>query len=134
MSITRRIVRLSAIPLLIGLLLIPDVASAAASRSTTTVSIISGKVVPGGANITIKYDCFPNGYSTYNSFGDLRVGQANGASGDIFFHPKCNDRAHTQAYFVPSAGQRHLHRGDAAVGVFICGFDCNSASKEIRLK
>jgi hypothetical protein len=134
MSITRRILRLSAIPLLIGLLLIPDVASAAASRNTTTVAIISGKVVTGGANITIKYDCFPSGYGPYSSFGDLRVGQVNGASGEISFHPKCDDRAHTRALFVPSAGQRHLHRGDAAVGLFICGFDCNSVSKEIRLK
>jgi hypothetical protein len=133
MSITRRIVRLSVIPLLVGLLLIPDVASAAAPRNTTTVSIISGKAVVGGAKITIKYDCFPLGYSTYNSFGDVRVGQANGAFGDKFFHPNCNDRAHTQVVFVPNSSTRHFHRGDAAVGLFICGFDCNSASKEIYL-
>lgn len=130
MSITRRIVRLSALALLASALLIPDIASAAATRNTTTVSITSGKVVIGGVNITIKYDCFPSGYGPYNSFGDVRVGQVSGATGDTFFHPTCNDKVHTQAVFV--AG--NFHRADAAVSVFLCGFDCNSASREIRLR
>jgi hypothetical protein len=132
MPITRRIVRLIAVALLLGVLLIPDIALAA-PRNTTIVSVIRGKVVSGGANITIKYDCFPSGYSAYNAFGDVRVGQANGASGDKVFVPKCNDRAHTRIVFVPNTSSRRFHRGDAAVSLFICGFECNYVSKEILL-
>jgi hypothetical protein len=129
MSLPRRILRLVVIGLLAAVLLIPDLATVSAAN-TTRVSIVSGKIVTGGANITIRYDCFPNGYGPYNAFGDVRVGQVSGVTGESFFNPKCNDKLHTQAVFV--AG--NFVKGDAAVSTFICGFDCNSASKEIRLR
>src|ERR1700704_1170295 len=129
MSMSRRIVRFGVIGLLASLLLIPDIATALAAN-TTRVSILSGKVVSGGASITVRYDCFPNGYGPYNSFGDVRVGQVSGVTGDSIFHPICNDQLHNQAIFVPGA----FKKGDAAVSAFICGFECNSASKEIRLR
>ena|SRR5215469_8561786 len=124
------IVRLGAILLALGaVLLIPEAASAA-SKPTTSVAIVSGQVVTGGASVTVRYDCFPSGYGPYNSFGDVRIAQASGASGDTFFHPTCNDVKHTQAIFVTG----HFTQADAAISTFVCGFDCNSASGEFRLK
>jgi hypothetical protein len=115
------------------LLLTPAVSSAARPPgNTTTISIKSGALAPGGANLTVSYSCFPfgNGKYFYSSFGDARLGQTNGATGDSFFNPKCNDRTVTQTIFI--AGP--FTSGDAAAGVFICGFDCNSASREVRLR
>jgi hypothetical protein len=133
MPVTRRIVRLSAIAVLLGLLLLPDInIASAAATNTTKVSIVSGIVKPGGVSITIKYDCFPAGYGRYSSFGDVRVAQVRGAFGDKFFRPKCNDKVHTQAVFIRNTNHR-FHRGDAAVALFICGFDCRAVSREIRL-
>ena len=126
----KRMVRGTLVLLLALVLLIPETAAGAAPRNTTHVSIVGGKVVSGGANITVRYDCFPSGYTPYNSFGDVRVGQVSGVTGDGQFHPLCNDRFHSQAVFVPGA----FTKGDAAVNVFICGFDCNSASREIKLR
>jgi hypothetical protein len=125
----RRVARLSALLPLVAILLIPEAAQAA-SRPTTTVSISGGSVAAGGAGITVKYDCFPTGYGAYGSFGDIRVAQANGVTGGAFFRPICNDRRQTNAVFVPGA----FTRGDAAVNAIVCGFDCNSASREIRLR
>jgi hypothetical protein len=128
----RLVLRLGgALPLLV-ILLMPAASPAAAqaTRPTTTVSIVSGVVVTGGAGITLRYSCFPGGYGPYSSFGDVRVGQVSGATGDGFFHPICSDRTQTSAVFVPG----NFTKGDAAVSAFVCGFDCNSATKEIRLK
>ena len=125
-----RIVRLGAMLLALGaVLLIPEVASAA-SRPTTSVSIVNGTVVTGGASVQVRYSCFPSGYGPYNAFGDVRVGQASGANGDTFFHPVCNDVKQTQAVFV--AG--NFTRADAAISAFICGFDCSSDTGEFRLR
>jgi hypothetical protein len=125
-----RIVRLGAMLLAMGaVLLIPEAASAA-SKPTTTVSIVGGTLVPGGASVKVRYDCFPSGYGPYNAFGDVRVGQASGATGDAFFRPMCNDVKQTQSVFV--AG--NFTSADAAIDVFICGFDCNSDSGEFRLR
>lgn len=124
-------------PLLIALpvvllLLTPAASAAAPVKSTTTVSIKSAALAPGGVNVTVSYSCFPfgNGSYFYNSFGDVRVGQVSGATGDSFFHPTCNDRNQRQAIFVPGP----FTRGDAAVNAFVCGFDCSSASKEVRIR
>jgi hypothetical protein len=127
--------RLSAIMVLVGLLLLPDVNIAqAAARNTTKLSIVSGKLVHGVARITIKYDCFPNGYGPYSSFGDVRVGQVNGAGGDTFFHPRCNDKMHTMTISVIDRNRPPFRRRDAAVAVYVCGFDCKFISREIRLR
>jgi hypothetical protein len=114
------------------LIVTPAVSSATASRNTTTVSIKSASLAPGGVNVTVGYSCFPNGNGRYfySSFGDVRVGQVSGATGDSFFHPTCNDTPQTQAVFV--AGP--FTAGDAAVSVFICGFDCNFATKEVHIR
>jgi hypothetical protein len=76
--------------------------------------------------------CFPfgNGSYFYNSFGDVRIGQVNGATGDSFFHPTCNDRSQTHTVFVPGP----FTRGDAAISASVCGFDCNFASREVRIR
>jgi hypothetical protein len=125
-----RIVRLAMIVIpLVAVLLIPEAASAAPSGSTTTVSIGSGTLEVGGADISLTYSCFPNGYGPYNAFGDVRVAQANGVTGDTFFHPLCIDKKHSQTVFVPG----NFTAGGAAVNAFICGFDCGSDSKEIKL-
>jgi hypothetical protein len=130
LAVFRRIIRLGAVVLALGaVLLIPEAASAA-SKPTTSVTIVSGTVAAGGASIQVRYDCFPSGYGPYNAFGSVRVGQVSGATGDTFFHPLCNDVRHTQPIFV--AG--NFTKADAAVSAFICGFDCNSATAEIRLR
>jgi hypothetical protein len=129
----RSIVRalLIAFPALM-LILTPAVSSATNFKSTTTVSIKSASLAPGGVNVTVGYSCFPFGSGAYfyNSFGDVRVGQVSGATGDQFFHPTCNDRNQTETVFV--AGP--FTAGDAAIGLFVCGFDCNSTTKEVRVR
>jgi len=128
----RRILRLGGVVPLLVVLLLPAAtpATAQSTKPTTTVSIVSGVVVSGGAGITVRYSCFPGGYGPYGSFGDVRVGQVSGATGDGFFRPICSDRTQTNSVFVPG----HFTKGDAAVSAFVCGFDCNSATKELRLK
>ncbi len=122
---------LIAIPALL-LLLTPAASAASPVKNTTTLSIKSASVAPGGANVTLTYSCFPfgNGSYFYNSFGDVRIGQVNGATGDSFFHPTCNDRSLRQTVFVPGP----FTRGDAAISASVCGFDCNFASREVRIR
>jgi hypothetical protein len=112
------------------LLLMPAVSSAAPVKSTTTVSIKSASLAPGGVNVTVAYSCFPSGYGPYSSFGDVRVGQVSGAQGDSFFHPTCVDRVQTPVVFVPG----NFTSGAAAVNFFVCGFDCAITSREVRIK
>jgi len=85
----RRVARWGALVPLVVILVMPEVAHAAAAKPTTTVSIVNGSVAPGGAGITVKYDCFPTGYGPYGSFGDVRVSQATGVTGGAFFRPIC---------------------------------------------
>src|SRR5438309_75875 len=115
----RRVLRLGGVVPLLVILLMPAASTAAAqsTRPTTTVSIVSGVVVTGGAGITLRYSCFPGGYGPYSSFGDVRVGQVSGATGDGFFRPLCSDRTQTSGVFVPG----HFTKGDAAVSAFVCG-------------
>jgi len=114
------------------LILTPAVSSATSFRNTTTVSIKSASLAPGGVDVTVGYSCFPFGYGKYfyNSFGDVEVGQVSGAIGDSSFHPACNDRKQTQTVFVPG----FFTAGDAAVRLFVCGFDCNSTTKEVKVR
>jgi hypothetical protein len=114
------------------LALTPAVTSAAGPvfKSTTTVSIQSGSVAPGGAIINLTYTCFPGGYGPYSSFGDISMTDLHGSQGFTTFNPTCNDKKQNQAVFVPGS----FSAGDAAVNAFVCGFDCSGASKEVRLK
>ena len=128
----KRIVRTVLFAALLSLLLIPAVVPAAAgggptNKPTTTVSIKSASLAPGGVAVAFVYSCFPSG--PYGGFGDVRVAQTNGASGDSFFNPICNDSnvSQTVEVFGP------FIRGDAAVQVFVCGFDCNQATKEVKV-
>jgi hypothetical protein len=120
---------LIALPVLM-LILMPAASLAAPTKSTTTVSIKSASLAPGGANVTVSYSCFPNGYGPYSSFGDVRVGQVSGATGDSFFNPTCNNRNHTQVVFVPG----NFTSGPAAVNFFVCGFDCAFTSRQLHIK
>ncbi len=115
------------------------VAGAASSkfRSTTTVSIgAQGTLVLGpGVAVTLKYSCFANGPQKGGygygggAFGDVRVSDLNGNTGFGFFTPTCNDSNQTAVIIVPGV----FSAGDAAANAFICGFDCNSTSREIKI-
>jgi len=122
---------------------IATVAAGAASskfKSTTTVSIGSqGTLVSGpGVAVSLKYSCFPfgtggkggGGYGYGGgAFGDVRVTDVHGNTGFGFFTPTCNDSNQTAVIIVPG----FFSAGDAAANAFICGFDCNSTSREIKL-
>jgi len=99
-------------------------------KGTTTVSIKSAALAPGGAVVTIKYSCFPVGYGPYGTFGYTQVGDVHGDQGFSFFKPSCNDRWQTQGIFVPGA----FRPGDAAVTATVCGFDCNFDTREVKLR
>jgi hypothetical protein len=110
--------------------------SAGKAKSTTTVSIASsGKLTASpfgpGATVSVTYSCFPGfGGKGYSSFGQLFIGDLNGTQGFGFWTPNCNDARHTVLVFVPGA----FAAGDAAATAFVCGFDCNGTTKEIRLR
>jgi hypothetical protein len=119
---------------------IAAVAAGAASvkqKSTTSVAIGSqGTLVSGGIDITVSYSCFPSGfgggkggYGGYANFGDARVTDLNGNQGFSFWNPKCIDKKVTTVVFVPGFFQP----GDGAASVFVCGFDCNGTSREIKI-
>jgi hypothetical protein len=104
---------------------------------TTTVSIQSqATLVTGfspGAVVTIRYSCFPaspggNGYPG-GSFGSVQIGDLAGNQGFGAFSPTCDDTKQTAQVFVPGS----FVAGDAAARAFVCGFDCNGDSKEIKL-
>ncbi len=115
------------------------VAGAASSKfkSTTTVSIgAQGTLVSGpGVAVTLKYSCFPNGPQKGGygygggAFGDVRVTDVHGNTGFGFFTPTCNDANQTAVIIVPGV----FIPGAAAANAFICGFDCNSTSREIKI-
>jgi hypothetical protein len=136
-----KLARLSVI--LIAVLAVASISFAAAatvaagkSKSTTTVSIksrgtIAASAFGPGANVTITYSCFPSGGGKggYSSFGNVGLTDIHGNQGFAFFHPTCNDASHTIVVFV----QAGFSAGAAAANAFVCGFDCNFASREIRL-
>jgi hypothetical protein len=117
---------------------IATVAAGAASskfKSTTTVSIgAQGTLVTSpGVAISLKYSCFPfgTGKGGYGggAFGSVRVADVNGNTGFGFFTPTCNDSNQTAVVVVPG----FFIAGDAAASAFICGFDCNSSTREIKI-
>jgi opacity protein-like surface antigen len=117
---------------------IAAVAAGAASskpRTTTTLAIGSkATLVPGGLNVTVSYTCFPGGggkggYGGYASFGDIRVVDLAGDQGFAFWSPTCNNKKQTDVVTVPG----FFNPGAGAANVFICGFDCNGTSKQIKI-
>jgi hypothetical protein len=120
---------------------VATVAAGAASskfKSTTTLAIgPQGTLVsPPGVAITLKYSCFPFGPGAKGgygygggAFGDVRVTDVSGNTGFGFFTPTCNDTNQTAVIIVSG----FFNRGDAAANAFICGFDCNSTSREIKI-
>ena len=116
--------------------LIAAVSAGAAStkfRSTTTISVGSQvHLVSGGANVNVTYTCFPGGYTGkggYANFGDLRLGDIVGHQGFVFFQPNCNNKRQTSVVFVPGT----FVSGAGAVSAFVCGFDCNGTSKQVKI-
>jgi hypothetical protein len=116
-------------------------ASAGKSKITTTVSIAAqGKLGVSpfgpGANVSIIYSCFPNGFGGGKGagypggFASVSVGDIQGHQGFAQFAPTCNDARQTTVVFVPG----FFVAGDAAANAFVCGFDCFGTSREIRLR
>jgi hypothetical protein len=113
------------------------VASAAgittAKTSTTTVSIGSQATLvtspSPGVNISVTYSCFPAGYGYYANFGFVRVGDLAGHQGFANWHPTCNNRKQNVVVFVPG----NFSAGAGAANAFVCGFDCNGASRQIKI-
>ncbi|HET7339553.1 MAG TPA: hypothetical protein VFK22_08390 [Candidatus Dormibacteraeota bacterium] len=117
--------------------------SSVKATSTSTISIqtkatltVGGKGGFPGADVTIKYSCFPapsGGYGGkggyFSNFGNVTVSDLNGTSGSGFFTPTCDDTKNTAVVFVPG----NFAAGDAASNAFLCGFDCALTSKEIKL-
>jgi hypothetical protein len=134
-----RMLRRIAITLaLIGLGLLPATTAAAFSTAgsgagghpTTTVQVpSSATLVPSGpgVTITITYKCLPNG--GYYGFADVRVADST-VSNDTFFTPTCNDRRQRAPVFVAGAFQA----GNGAASALVCGFDCNSNQRSIKIK
>lgn len=111
--------------------------SAGKATSTTTVSIASsGKLTVSsfgsGATVAVTYRCFPGfgGTGGYSGFAVLTLGDLQGHQGSGFWTPRCTDSKQTVVVFVP--GQ--FVAGDAAARAFVCGFDCNGSSREVRLR
>jgi hypothetical protein len=111
--------------------------SAGKAKSTTIVSIASsGKLTVSpfgpGATVAVTYQCFPGfgGKGGYSGFAVLTLGDLQGNQGSGTWAPICTDSRQTALVFVPGA----FVAGDAAANSFICGFDCNGTSREIRLR
>ena len=134
-----RLTRISVI--LIAVIAVASVAFAASAaagkgKSTTTISIkaqarlVSSPTQGPGADVTVTYTCFPGfGGGYYANFGNVSLGDIHGVQGFASFSARCNDRSHTSIVFVPGP----FRAGAAAANAFICGFDCNSTSREIKL-
>jgi hypothetical protein len=127
-----RMLRRIAITLaLIGLGLLPATTAAGSGgggHSTTTVQVpSSATLVPSGVTITITYKCLPNG--GYYGFADVRVADST-ASNDTFFTPTCTASRQRATVFVAGPFQA----GNAAASAFLCGFDCNSDTRGIKIR
>jgi hypothetical protein len=137
-----RMLRRIAITLaLIGLALLPATTAAATTAAgsgggghpTTTVQVpSSATLVPSspsgpGVTITITYKCLPTG--GYYGFADVQVSDST-ASNSTFFTPTCNDSRQRAPVFVAGAFQA----GKGAASAMLCGFDCNSDQRSIKIK
>ena len=107
-------------------------------RSTTTISI-GGLVHLGsgpsgpGASVSITYSCFPGfgGKGGYGggSFGNVSLTDLSGHQGFQGFSATCDDKKHGTIVFVSG----FFNPGAGAVSAFLCGFDCSSTSKEVKI-
>jgi hypothetical protein len=90
-----------------------------------------------GADVTITYSCFPGfggkgGYRGGDGFASMSLTDLNGNQGFAAFSPTCNGTKQSAAVFVMgSLGP--FAAGEGAASAFICGFDCNSASREVKI-
>jgi hypothetical protein len=109
-------------------------------KSTTTVSIkpqatLVTSLFGPGADVTITYSCFPTGgggkggYPGGGAFGSINVVDLQGHQGFGSFTPICDDTRNTAVVFVFG----NFMAGSGAANAFVCGFDCASASREIKL-
>jgi hypothetical protein len=140
----RRLARFSAV--LIGVLVIASLAFASATltaagsstKSTTTLSIGSkatlgtGPFGPG-ASVSLTYSCFPGfgGKGGYGggSFGSVSLTDLTGHQGFQGFSATCDDKKHNTTVFVTG----FFSAGDGAASAFLCGFDCASTSREVKI-
>ena len=142
--VLRRLIRYFAVAL--GVFIIATFVFASATlaaggstvKSTTTISIGSrvhlGQSAFGpGANVSISYSCFPGGGGKGGygggSFGSVSLTDLNGDQGFSGFSATCDDKKHTTTVFVPG----FFNAGAGAASAFLCGFDCNSTSHEVRI-
>jgi hypothetical protein len=151
--ITRLVVVLVAV-LAIALVTMAAVGAAAgvsrsAVKSTTSVSIgsqatLASSLFGPGVNVTINYSCFPGfggkgGYPGGGAFGSVSVTDLQGNQGFGSWSPNCNDTRQTAVVFVQAfgtakgGGPGSFVAGAGAASAFVCGFDCNSTSREIKI-
>ena len=113
-------------------------AGATTFKSTTSISIgsqvkLATSQFGPGANVTVTYSCFPGsggkgGYGGGN-FGSVNMTDLSGNQGFGSFTPTCDDKKHVATVFVFG----FFNPGAGAANGFICGFDCNSTSREIKI-
>ena len=117
-------------------------------KATTTVSIgsqatLATSLFGNGVNVTIAYSCFPGftgggPYPGGGAFGSVNVTDLQGTQGFGSWTPTCNDTRQTVVVFVPAfatvkGGSASFTAGAGAANAFVCGFDCNSTSREIKI-
>jgi hypothetical protein len=138
--------------LAVGLISMAAVGAAAGGsgskfKSTTSVSIgsqatLATSVFGPGVNVTVSYTCFPgfSGGGPYpggGAFGSVSVTDLQGDQGFGSFTPTCNDARQTAVIFVQAfgvfKGPASFVAGPGAANAFVCGFDCNSTSREIKI-
>src|ERR1700693_6139740 len=115
-------------------------------KSTTSVSIgaqakLATSQFGPGVNVTVTYSCFPGfggGYPGGGAFGSVAVTDLQGNQGFGGFTPTCNDARQTAVVFVQAfptvkGGSASFVAGAGAANAFVCGFDCNSTSREVRI-
>jgi hypothetical protein len=135
----------------VGLITMAAVGAAAGSsggtfKSTTSVSIgaqatLATSLFGPGVNVTINYSCFPGFGGPYpggGGFGSVSVTDLHGDQGFGSFSPTCNDAKQTTVVFVLAfatvkGGSASFVAGPGAANAFVCGFDCNSTSREIKI-
>ena len=126
------VVLIAILAVVLATMAVAAVAAGAATfkpRTTTALSISSKAVlVPGGVNVSVTYNCFPGGYGYFANFGDVRVTDLAGHTGFAFWLPTCNDQKQTTVITIPGS----FNSGAAAINAFVCGFDCNGTSREIK--
>jgi hypothetical protein len=143
----RRLARFSAV--LVAVLALAGITFAGATlaagstfKNTTTVAVspqvqLATSSFGSGADVTVTYSCFPGfggkgGYPGGGGFASVSLTDLNGNQGFAGFSPTCNDTKQSAAVFVQGF-LGPFAAGSGAASAFICGFDCNSASREVKI-